>query len=423
METNQFSTTNPEPQTPTPGMPLWKKWAAGVLLFVVAFGVGYQAGHKGYVWDGTSQKIINQSSVPKNVDYSLLWDAMKVVDSKYVGKTPTAEQYLYGAVKGAVSAAGDPYTAFFEPKELEIFNTDLKGSFGGIGAEIGKQGGNIVIIAPIDGTPAKRAGLMPKDIVLKVDGQSTSDWTTDEAVNKIRGPKGTKVVLNIAREGRSQAFDVEITRDVIVIKSVKWEFKDVSGKKIAVITLSRFGEDTLPLFERAVNDIVTKSVSGIIVDLRNNPGGYLQSSVEVASEWVKSGDVVVKEAKINKDSGQPDEQVYSASGLNRLGGTKTILLINGGSASAAEILAGALHDHNKAVLLGEKSFGKGSVQELVNLKEGGAVKVTIAKWITPGGKNLDKDGLNPDIPVKLTEDDVKANKDPQMDRALEEIIK
>ena len=145
--------------------------------------------------------------------------------------------------------------------------------------------------------------------------------------------------------------------------------------------------------------------------------------MDVASEWVKSGDTVVKEAKINKDNGQPEEQVYSASGLNRLGGTKTILLINGGSASAAEILAGALHDHNKAVLLGEKSFGKGSVQELVNLKEGGAVKVTIAKWITPGGKNLDKDGLNPDIPVKLTEDDIKANKDPQMDKALEEIIK
>ncbi len=419
MENNQISGESAQTQPPVPKKGLaWRVWAAAVLLAVISFSAGYQTGHKGYVWNGSTYQVVNQSSVPKNVDYNLLWDAMKVVDSKFIGKAPTPEQYLYGAVKGAVAAAGDPYTAFFEPKELEIFNTDLKGNFDGIGAEIGKQNGNIVIIAPLDGTPASRAGLRPKDIIMKVDGASTADWTTDEAVDHIRGQRGTKVVLTIAREGRLQPFDLEIVRDQIVIKSVKWDFKQVGSKRIAVITISRFGEDTVPLFQNAVNDVITKSADGLIVDLRNNPGGYLQSAVDVASQWVKSGDVVVKEAK-----SQGSEQVYTASGLNRLGGMKTIVLINGGSASAAEILAGALHDHGKATLLGEKSFGKGSVQELVNLPEGGAVKVTVAKWITPGGKNLDKDGLNPDIPVKLTEDDAKANKDPQMDKALEEITK
>ena len=418
METNQIPESNVQIESPVSKSFAWRKWAAAAVLVVVCFGTGYQAGHKGYVWSGDKWQVINESDAPKNVDYNLLWDAMKVVDSKYIGKKPTAEEYLYGAVKGAVAASGDPYTSFFEPKELEIFNTDLKGSFDGIGAEIGKQNGNIVIVAPIDGAPAKKAGVMPKDIILKVNGESTAEWTTDEAVMHIRGKKGTKVTLTLAREGRTQPFDLEIYRDQIVIKSVKWEFKNVSGKKIAVVTISRFGEDTLPLFEKAVNEIITKSADGILVDLRNNPGGYLQSAVDIASLWVKSGDTVVKEAR-----SQGDDQVFAASGLNRLGGIKTIVLMNGGSASAAEILAGALHDHNLAALLGEKSFGKGSVQELIGLKEGGAVKVTIAKWITPGGKNLDKDGLNPDIAVKLTEDDVKAGKDPQMDKALEEIIK
>lgn len=418
METNQIPESDIQTGIPLKKSFAWRKWTAAVLLIVVCFGAGYQAGHRGYVWSGDKWQIINESDAPKNVDYSLLWDAMKVVDSKYIGKKPTAEEYLYGAVKGAVAASGDPYTSFFEPKELEIFNTDLKGSFDGIGAEIGKQNGNIVIIAPIDGAPAKKAGVMPKDIILKVNGESTAEWTTDEAVMHIRGKKGTKVTLTLAREGRTQPFDLEIYRDKIVIKSVKWEFKNVSGKNIAVVTISRFGEDTLPLFEKAVNEIITKSVDGILVDLRNNPGGYLQSAVDVASLWIKSGDTVVKEAR-----SQGDDQVFAASGLNRLAGIKTVILINGGSASAAEILAGALRDHNLALLLGEKSFGKGSVQELIGLKEGGAVKVTIAKWITPGGKNLDKDGLNPDISVKLTEEDVKAGKDPQQDKAFEEIIK
>lgn len=397
---------------------IWKKWIGTALIIVLAFGFGYKSGQKGFIYEPKEFKVVNVQDAPKDVNYQLLWDAIKVVNEKYIEKKPTAEQYLYGAVRGAVASTGDPYTTFFEPKDLEVFKTDLKGSFDGIGAEIGKINGNIVVIAPLDDSPSKKAGILAKDIILKVDGQPTAEWSTDEAVNHIRGKKGTKVVLNIFREGRTQPFDVEIFRDKIVINSVKYEIKEKDGKKIAYIKVNRFGDDTKALFEKAVNDLLTKSVTGVIIDLRNDPGGYLQTAVDLASHWVKSGDLVVKEAR-----SQAGDIVYNASGLNRLSGIKTIVMINGGSASASEILAGALQDHKKATLLGEKSFGKGSVQELVDLPEGGAVKVTVAKWITPGGKNLNKDGLKPDIEVKLTEDDIKNLKDPQMDKALEEIVK
>lgn len=397
---------------------VWKKWTGIALIVVLAFGIGYKSGKRGFVYEPKEFKIINVEDAPKNVNYKLLWDAIDVVNQKYIEKKPTPEQYLYGAVRGAVASTGDPYTSFFEPKDLEIFKTDLKGSFDGIGAEIGKINGNIVIIAPLDDSPAKKAGLLAKDIVVKVDGQLTIDWSADEAVSHIRGKKGTKVILNIYREGRTQPFDVEIIRDKIVINSVKYEIKEKDGKKIAYIKVNRFGDDTKNLFEKTVNDLLTKSVSGIVLDLRNDPGGYLQTAVELSSHWVKAGDLVVKEAR-----SQGSDVVYNASGLNRLSGIKTIVLINGGSASASEILAGALQDHKKATLLGEKSFGKGSVQELVDLPEGGAVKVTVAKWITPSGKNLNKEGLKPDIEVKLTEDDIKNQKDPQLDKALEEITK
>ncbi len=399
-----------------------RKAIAAILLLAVGFFSGMQVGKKGFVFQPKTFKIINQNEAPKDVDYQLLWDAIATVNEKYIENKPTPLQYLYGAVKGAVAAAGDPYTTFFEPSDLENFKTDLKGSFDGIGAEIGKKDGNIVIVAPLDGTPAKRAGLMPQDVIVKVDGESTTDWSTEQAVSKIRGKKGTTVVLTIARESRTEPFDVKIVRDTIEIKSVKWEFKDVttaSGtKKIGIITISKFGDDTKPLFDKAVNDILSSSVSGLVVDLRNNPGGYLQTAVDVASAWLDNSQTVVTE---EKSQGTPD--IYKANGNPRLRDMKTIVLINGGSASAAEILAGALRDYQKAQLLGEKSFGKGSVQELVDLPKGGAVKVTVAKWITPSGKNLNKDGLNPDVEVKLTEQDITAGKDLQMDKALEEVTK
>jgi carboxyl-terminal processing protease len=387
-------------------------------LVGTAFILGHFSGRTGLVFQPKDFKVVNQKDTSQKVDYQLLWEAIKTVDEKFIDAPTDPQKILYGAVKGAVKASGDSYTEFFPPKELSDFKTQLKGSFGGIGAEVGKKNGQIVIIAPLDDSPAKKAGILAQDIVVMVDGVLTTDWSIEEAVEKIRGEKGTKVTLSIYREGRPKPFDLEIVRDEIKIKSVKLEFKETNGKKVAIISLTRFGDDTFELFNKTVGEVLRSSVSGIVLDLRNNPGGYLNSAVEVASNWVKDGEVIVTEAK---SKGVPE--VFRAEGKSRLASIPTIVLINGGSASASEILAGALQDYGISKLIGEKSFGKGSVQELVDLKGGGAVKVTVAKWITPKGKNLNKDGLVPDIEVKLTEEDIKNAKDTQMEKALEEVLK
>lgn len=425
METEQnLSQENQTVSVHTPGLSGSVRLGIGVLiLVVVSYTFGYTMGHKGYVFQPKEFKVVNQSTLPQTVDYSLLTDAINILEKQYIDKPVDQQKILYGAISGAVSAAGDPYTTYFNPTQLNDFQTNLKGSFEGIGAEVGQVNGNIVVIAPLDGSPAQKAGLKAKDIIAAVDGQSTASWSVDQAVTKIRGPKGTQVTLTIVRQGESKPFDVKITRDQITVKSVKWQYqtvKDASGKdkKIAVVSISQFGDDTTPLFTQAVNDILKNNVDGIVLDLRNNPGGYLQSAVDVASNWVSLDTTVVTEAHSDGTS-----QVYKAEGNNRLTGIKTVVLINGGTASAAEILSGALHDYKIAELIGEKSFGKGSVQELFNLKDGSAVKVTIAKWITPGGVNLNHNGLDPDVPVTLTQDQVNAGQDPQMDSALKEVTK
>jgi len=398
------------------------KLVALLLVVAISYMVGFQSGEKGYVFAPKEFKVVNQSSQAQTVDYQLLWDAIEVLNTKYIDKPVDQQKILYGAIAGAVSAVGDPYTSFLPPKELQDFKTSLQGSFEGIGAQVGQQEGLITIVAPLDDSPAKKAGLLAKDVILKVDGQSTSGWSVDQAVSKIRGKKGTTVTLSIGRVGKDQAFDVTLTRATILVKSVKWQYKEVevNGQKktIVQITLSEFGDDTKALFEQAVNDILKHNVSGIVLDLRNDPGGYLQTAVTVASYWIPSGTTVVTEAHSDGSS-----QTYKASGNNRLANIKTVVLINGGSASASEILAGALHDYKLGQLVGEKSFGKGSVQELVELKGGSAVKVTVAKWITPNGVNLNHDGLNPDVVVKLTPEDAAAGKDVQMEKALEELVK
>lgn len=408
---------HPHPRPPR------SRWAlyglVALLLLAGVFRLGYVSGKQGFTFNPKEFKIINRNDQPQNVDYGLLWKALDIVQSKYIDRDHIDQQkVLYGAIRGAVSAAGDEYTEFFDPSDLSDFKTQLQGSFSGIGAEVGKRNGNIVIIAPLEDTPAQRAGIQAKDIIVSVDGQSTVDMNVDEVVSKIRGQAGTDVTLTLFREGKTGTFDVKITRATIELKSVKLEYKESNGKQIAIITISRFGDDTKDRFDQAVKDIQSKNVGGVIVDLRNNPGGYLDTSVELASDWLENGKLVVTEAHSEKSN-----IVYNSKGYNRLGNYKTVILINGGSASASEILSGALKDNGKAQLIGEKSFGKGSVQELVPFGENMAVKVTVAKWITPSGKNLNKDGLNPDIEVKLSEDDINNNRDPQLDRALQAVSK
>ena len=398
------------------------KTVSVVVLLAVSFGLGLHLGKKGYVFQPKSFSVVNQGSGPQNVNYQILWDALNDLNQKSIEKPIDQQKALYGAVSGAVASLGDPYTEFFAPQDLTNFQTQMQGNFDGIGAAVGMQNGLITIIAPLDGSPAQKAGLLSQDVIAKVNASSTATWTVDQAVAAIRGPQGTPVTLTILRQGKSQPFDVTITRENIVVKSVNWKYKDVqvNGKTehIAIITISQFGDDTKGLFEQAVTDVLQHSVSGIVLDLRNNPGGYLQTAVDAASAWIPKGKTIVTEAHSDGTS-----VVYSAEGNNQLANIKTVVLINGGSASAAEILSGALHDYKIAELIGEKSFGKGSVQELDNLPDGSAVKITIAKWITPNGQNLNHNGLNPDVPVTLTQDEVNKGQDPQMDKAIQEITK
>ncbi len=406
--------------TSSPSTRRWPLWLLIILIAGAAcFRIGYVSGHQGLSFQPTSFKIINQKDQTATVDYSLLWNAIGVVNQNYIDKQNIDQQkVLYGAVRGAVASAGDQYTEFFDPEDLKSFQTELKGSFEGIGAEVSTKDGNIVIVAALPDTPAQKAGLLANDIIVKIDGQSTAGMSVDNAVSKIRGQKGTEVTLSIYRSGHNTPFDVKITRDTIAVKSVTWKYQDVKSKHLAVITLSRFGDDTNELFDQAVKDITAQKqpVAAIILDLRDDPGGYLESAVHVASYWVPKGKVVVTEAHSDGSS-----IPYNSDGFGQFTPIKTEVLINGGSASAAEILAGALHDYSLGKLIGEKSFGKGSVQELINLPQNTAVKVTVAKWITPNGKNLNKDGLDPDVPVKRTEDDIKNQKDTQLDAALTEI--
>ncbi len=432
METNNNINITPNPVPPTEPQVSYvqNKWFGYfkptiifVLVLLVLFGVfrlGYTVGQSGYTFSVKQFKLVNKNNPNQEVDYSLLWQALDVVNRKYIEKDQIDQKkVLYGAISGAVRAAGDEYTEFFDPETLAKFRTELKGTFSGIGAEIGKQDGSIVIVAPIEDSPAQKAGLRAKDIILKInDTAVTDEWTTDEAANSIRGEAGSSVKLTIFREGQTAPFDVTIVRAQIEIKSVKIHYQEVNGKQVAIISISKFGDDTERLFDAAITELRTKNISGIVVDVRNNPGGYLDAAVDLASNWLDKSKLVVKEAHSEKDVID-----YYSDGSNTIGNIKTVVLVNGGSASASEILSGALKDNAKALLIGEKSFGKGSVQELIQLSQDTAVKVTVAKWITPGGKNLNKDGLVPDIEVKLSDDDIKNNRDPQLDRALQEVIK
>ncbi len=389
------------------------KTIALLLVIVVVFGAGWvSAGGKLGTRNGKLE--INRAYDSQTADYSLFWDAYNLLNSKFVDQPIDQQKLLHGAIAGMVSAAGDPYTVFFDPEQAKEFADELQGAFSGIGAEIGIKDDQMVIISPLDDSPAMKAGLLPGDLILAIEGESTAGLTVDGAVSKIRGEAGTKVKLTILHDGSKSTSEIEITRARIEIKSVKYSTKEVDGKKIAVIKISRFGEDTKGLLDHSVDVLLQSGVKGIILDLRSNPGGYLETAVTTAANWVDTGKAVVRERPYE---GDPKE--YKSESWPRLKGIKTIVLVNGGSASASEIVAGALQDYELATLVGEKTFGKGSVQELSDMKDGSTIKVTIAKWFTPNDRSINKNGLEPDVKVELTPEDAKADKDPQMDKALE----
>lgn len=354
----------------------------------------------------------HDKSQPKDVDFSLFWEAWNLINEKYVDPTKVDKtKMIYGAISGMVKSLGDPFSSFMNPEESQQFSNDLQGTFEGIGSEVGMKNGVLTVIAPIDGTPADKAGLKAGDKILKIDDTVTTDMSVDEAVSKIRGPKGTDVTLTILRGTDSQPKEIKITRDTINVKSVKLEFKD-SG--IAVIRISKFGDDTSSLMNQITSQILSQKTRGIILDLRNNPGGYLETAVDISSKFIPQDKLVVAE----EDRGGSRKE-YKALGENVLGGIPVVVLVNGGSASASEITAGALRDDLGAPLIGVKTFGKGSVQELEKMTGGSNLRVTIARWLTPNGEYIMEKGLNPDIQVDLTENDYNNNLDPQMDKAIE----
>ncbi|MFH1522762.1 MAG: S41 family peptidase [Patescibacteria group bacterium] len=352
-----------------------------------------------------------EGSLIQDVDFELFWDVWDTLKREYVDRDKINEkQMFYGALRGMVDSLRDPYTVFMDPKVSQEFEDDLAGTFEGIGAEIGIRDEILTIIAPLDDMPAQKAGLKAGDKILAINEETTAGISIDEAVRKIRGPKGTSVILTISKNGIDNIEDITITRGVIVVKSVRANLRD---DNIYYIKISNFNNDTLDLFNKAVRDALVKNPKGILLDLRNNPGGYLDTAIEIASEWVDEGVVVTEQfSEVKKNE-------YFSRGRARLSDYKTVVLVNQGSASASEIVAGALRDYEKAVIVGMKTFGKGSVQSLEEFSDGSSIKITIAKWLTPKGVNINEEGIDPDFEVDLTAEDFEADLDPQMDKAVE----
>lgn len=394
----------------------------GLSLLILFFGIGYRLGTQGVgrgVYfpspDVRGKDASSSSSIP--VDFSLFWDVWDRINRYYIDrKALDPQKMVYGAISGLVSSLEDPYTVFLPPDQNKETKDDLGGLFEGIGAQLGVKEKKIIIISPLKGSPAEKEGLVAGDWILKVDGKETATWTLPQAVAKIRGPKGTKVNLTILHKDASNSADISVTRDTIKVASVEWEVKN---GKVVYLKLGRFGDSTTDEWTKAVADIsalIAKSkgeIKGLVLDLRNNPGGYLSGSVFIASEFLEGGVVVIQE------SATKTKQTYEVNRKGKLLSLPMVVLINKGSASASEIVAGALKDRNRAKLVGETSFGKGSIQEAQELSGGAGIHITVAKWLLPSGRWINGSGIEPDI--KVENDENNPDSDLQLEKAIESL--
>ncbi len=354
------------------------------------------------------------ASFETNADFAPFWKAWNILKEKsiYADKV-TDQDRVWGAIQGLAAASGDSYTTFFNPEDNKLFKEEIKGSFSGIGAEVGMKDKVLTVIAPLKDTPAWNAGLKKGDKILKVDGTSTLDISVDKAISMMRGEKGTQVTITILRDGENKTRDIKITRDTIEIPTIDTETLDGG---IFVIKFYSFSENSDRLFAKALQEFAKSGNHKLVLDLRGNPGGYLDIAVNIGSWFIDEGKTIVTE-----DFGSSKKpQVYRSHGPRVFNDKlQFVVLVDGGSASASEILAGALKEHGVATLVGEKTFGKGSVQELVDITPDTSLKVTVAKWLTPNGVSISQSGLEPDVKVPLTFKDYEAGKDPQMDKAVE----
>lgn len=379
-----------------------------VLISALSFYLGTKVGARNF---GSAK------SVSGDVDTRVMNDVLSRLRENYLKPENIVDKKLmYGAASGMTASLGDPYTAFFPPTENSRSKEDLKGEFGGVGIQLGFVEKTLAVMTPIKDSPAMKAGIKAGDLILKIKDESkginkdTSGINIEEAVNLIRGEKGSTVILNIYSEGGKEARDIPLVRDVINVPST--ELSWVDGGKVAVIKVNKFGEKTLPEWEKFVDEIKAKKASGVILDLRNNPGGYLQRAVDLGSEFISEGVIV-------KQRDRKNTEVLNVDRRGKLIGTPLVVLINRGSASASEILAGALRDRLGTKLVGEKSFGKGTVQEAQEIGDGSSLHVTIAEWLLPSGKNIHGDGLEPDVKVEFKYDEKNPEADNQLDKALE----
>lgn len=358
---------------------------------------------------GLGLTVFQSSQLASRPDFASLNGIYDVLVRKFDGPADKTK-LLDGAKKGLLNATGDPYTVYLTAEEAKELDDDLSGTLSGIGAEIAIKNNQLTVVAPIADSPAEKAGLKPGDAIIRIDDTDSSGLTLEQAVRKIRGAADTQVKLKVVR-GNAAPTDYTITRAVITVASVKSSMKPGG---VGYLQVTRFGSDTGEKLHTAAADLQSQGATKFVLDLRNDPGGYLEEAVTVTSQFLNSGELVVEQRK----DGKSIEKLYS-KGQGSMIGKPTVVLINAGSASASEIVAGALQDHKVATLVGETSFGKGSVQEISKLAGGAELKITVAHWYTPAGKNITKEGIKPDHEVKLSTEDYNAGRDPQLDKALQ----
>jgi carboxyl-terminal processing protease len=397
-----------------------KKSVAVASLFVIIFfllGTYVGSRHSAQIEKFVPLGNVSGEMKP-GVNFESFWKVWNAIDEKYPGaKDVTDEERVYGAIKGLVGSLEDPYSNFFDPYETELFEADIAGNFSGVGMEIGIKDGILTVIAPLKDTPAYKAGIKSGDKILKINETITNDMTVDEAIKKIRGERGTSVTLTIFHENGLEPKEIKVTRDIINVPTLDTELRKDG---IFVIKLYSFSANSAELFRNAIKEFTESNSDKLVLDLRGNPGGYLDAAVDISSWFLPTGKIVVTE-----DYGENEKpEVYRSRGYNIFNDNlKFAILIDGGSASASEIVAGAMQDQGKAILIGEKSFGKGSVQEAVKLTPDTLLKITVAKWLTPKGNLIAEKGLTPDYVIPLTREDSEKKKDPQMDKAVELLLK
>ncbi|HEY4493463.1 MAG TPA: S41 family peptidase [Candidatus Paceibacterota bacterium] len=406
-----------------------KSMASGVLVGLVAFAAGTYVGYSKVPEIVRVQGLDNKDNeITALVDFEPFWQTWNILNEKYVpadiSSTTPAEitlfnqKLVWGAISGMVAAVGDPYTVFLPPTESEIFKDDISGNFEGVGMEVAIKNNVLIVVAPLKGSPAERAGVRAGDMVLEIDGESTQSLSIDEAVTRIRGAGGTKVTLTVLHQNSEAPMEIVITRAKIDLPVLNTELRQVDGDQIFIISLYSFSANSPTLFRDALQEFVDSKTDKLVLDLRGNPGGYLEAAVDMGSWFLPEGKVIVREYF---GEGK-DEQIHRSRGYDIFNeNLKMAILIDGGSASASEILAGALREQKNISLVGQKTFGKGSVQELVDVTRETALKVTVARWLTPNGETISEKGLEPDYKVEITKENIESGDDPQLEKAIQVI--